>query len=323
MDRAKNRRVSYSKTAFLEKRLALTAGEGIGKKALSLALKALGVKKGFQFLIWTKAGEEDLSLPGFQTLAFKSGKEALKNPFKAHKLLQIKSRLSPGDWLKEASQIVLSRQATALVTGPVNKSSLKKYKAVGQTDLLKKLCGAKQAFMCFRGHLFNVILWTDHTPLKKVSIKTKAFEAFLRLALKSREFLSPPLQNRPLGVLGLNPHAGEGGLMGKEEEKILKPAFQAFSKKEIQGPLAPDTAFLKKNWGLYSFFIALYHDQGLIPFKMAHSHKGFAQTLGLPFLRLGVEHGTGRALKDKDISGQSFLNAIKEAMRLSALSNRP
>ena len=109
-----------------------------------------------------------------------------------------------------------------------------------------------------------------------------------------------------MGVLGLNPHAGEGGLIGKEEEDILKPLIKTFSPKEVQGLLVPDAAFLKKNWDLYSFFIALYHDQGLIPFKMIHSHRGFAQTLGLPFLRLGVDHGTGIGLKHREISSESF-----------------
>ena len=142
-----------------------------------------------------------------------------------------------------------------------------KHKALSQTALLKILCNKKNLFMCFRGALFNSILFTDHIPLKKVSIDKTKFKDFLSLALKARIFLKPSLRKKPLGVLGLNPHAGEGGLIGGEEEEILKPLLKTFSPKEVQGPLCPDTAFLKKNWKLYSFFIALYHDQGAYPFQ--------------------------------------------------------
>ena len=308
----------------LKNRLALTTGEpsGIGKRIALQALKILGPKKGFQFLIWTDDKTKALQVPPFQTLLFKTGKEALKSPFKENYILQIKSSGGPGDWLEEAGRLCLKKELSALLTGPVSKAVMKKNKhnALSQTALLKILCRKKNLFMCFRGALFNTILFTDHSPLKEVSINKRNFKDLLALALKARGFLKPSLQNKPLAVLGLNPHAGEGGLIGDEEEEILKPLLKAFSSKEVQGPLSPDSAFLKKNWKLYSFFIALYHDQGLIPFKTIHSHKGFVQTLGLPFLRLGVDHGTGLGLKDKEISSESFLKALKEALRIIRLS---
>ena len=119
--------------------------------------------------------------------------------------------------------------------------------------------------------------------------------------------------------MGLNPHAGERGLIGLEEERILKPFLKIFSPKEVQGPLVPDATFLRKNWKLYSFFVALYHDQGFISLKMIHSHKGFAQTLGLPFLRLGMDHGTGMGLQHKEVSSESFFNVLKETIKLIKL----
>ncbi len=315
MDRGKTNRLFHSHSFPLKNRLALTTGEGLGFHIACQALKKLGPKKNIQFLIWTH--EEELNIPPFQTLVFKNARSALKSPFKEEELLQIKSSSTAMDWLKEAGEICLKREASALLTGPMSKKPLGRFLAGGQTDILKKLCRIKQAFMCFRGANFNVILWTDHIPLKKISFPKKDFKDFLALCLSARALLPKGQQDKPLGLLGLNPHAGEGGRMGDEEEMFLKPVLKQFSLKNICGPLPPDTAFLKKNWKHYSFYVALYHDQGLIPFKMAHSHKGFAQTLGLPFLRLGVSHGTGAdLLKEKNISSFSFLSAIQEALRL-------
>lgn len=318
MDRRKKGWFFYNSAFPLKNRLALTTGDssGVGKIVACRALGVLGPKKNFQFLLWTANKEKTLKIKNFNTLVFKNSREALKSPFKENHLLQIKSSGSPGDWLESAGKLCLNKEASALITGPVSKTLLKPHKAIGQTALLTKLCQKKNSFMCFRGQFFNLILWTDHIPLKEVSINRLDFKKFLELCLTARSFLPEKLQKKPLGVLGLNPHAGEEGLIGKEESLLLKPLLKTFSKTEIQGPLSPDAAFLKKNWGKYSFFIALYHDQGLIPFKMAHSHKGFAQTLGLDFLRLGVDHGTGQNLKAKDVSYYSFLNALKEALRL-------
>ena len=318
MDRGKKIILFHKKIFSLKNRLALSAGDpsGIGRKIIEKSLKILGPKKNFQFLVWTSIHDKTLKIPEFKTLIFKNSETALKNPFKENQLLQIKHNEGPGAWLIEAGKFCLNKKTSALITGPVSKRLFIKYKAVGQTDLLKKLCGTEQVFMCFRGQFFNCILYTDHIPFKEISINKKKFKEFLKLALKARCFLPLRLQNKPLGVLSLNPHAGEGGLIGREEEQILKPVLKSFSLRDVQGPLPPDSAFLRKNWELYSFFIAIYHDQGLIPFKMIHSHSGFAQSLGLPFLRLGVDHGTGKGLKDKDISCNSFLMALKEALRL-------
>ena len=320
MDRRKRGGFFYYPPPSVKNRLALTAGdpEGIGKFIIKTALQKLGWKKNFQFVVWTEKKAKTLKVPAFQTLVFKTSKQALESPFNEQNILQIKNPRGPGKQLEEAAKLCLDNSLSALITGPTRKVSLvkTKYKAISQTVLLKKLCRKKDLFMCFRGAFFNTILLTDHIPLKRLSVNKTKLKELLLLALEARQFLKASLQQKPLGVLGLNPHAGEGGLIGEEEKKTLKPLFKSFSPKEVQGPLCPDSAFLKKNWNLYSFFIALYHDQGLIPFKMTHSHKGFVQTLGLPFLRLGVDHGTGRGLRKNEISSESFFQAIKEALRL-------
>lgn len=308
----------FHKTAFHltgPRRILVTTGDplGIGLKAAWQALLSLQPKKNIQFLIWTNRRAKTLTSPHFKTLTFKEESSALKSPFKEDQILQIKSLGTAKDWLISAGQLCLKGQAQVLITGPVRKQLLSG--AVGQTALLKSLCKAPHVFMCFRGKKFNIVLMTDHVPFKKVAVRPSILRACLDLALQHRVYLSPSLQNRPLGLLGLNPHAGEQGLIGHEEENIIKPLLKEFPKEKICGPLPPDSAFLKKNLKLYSFFIALYHDQGLIPFKAAHSHTGFVQTLGLPFLRLGVDHGVGLGLKDKEISSASFFSALKEATR--------
>ena len=319
MDRRAKKPSLYKTNFPLKNRIALTTGDpkGLGFFIAKKSLKNLGPKKNFQFLIWTHRRAETLKIPGFKTFTFSNSAQAFSCEFKENHLLQIKSKGGPGAWLLSAGQRALNQDISALITGPVNKSQLKKYKAVGQTDLLKNQAQAQDVFMCFRGSSFNVILLTDHTPFKKVKIDKQKLLKLLKQALLIRKMLPSHLQKKPLGVLGLNPHAGEKGILGSEEEKILKPLLKKW--KEVEGPLSPDGAFLKKNWSKYSFFIALYHDQGLIPFKMRHNQKGFAQSLGLPFLRLGVDHGTGIGLKNKEISHVSFLLALKESLRLIRL----
>lgn len=318
MDRRTKNYVLHCSTLPLKNRIALTTGDpqGVGRVAAGEALSRLGPKKTFQFLVWTDSKEKNFKVPGFQTATFSSAGEALKNPFCEKQILEIKSRGGVEAQLIEAGRICLNKDAFALVTGPVRKKLLKNARLRGQTDLLKRLCRTKEVYMCFRGKFFNVILWTDHIPLKKIHLDQKSFKAFLQLALNSRTLLKKHLRTKPIGVLGLNPHAGEKGLIGKEEELFLNPVLKSFSFKELEGPLPPDTAFLKQNWNRYSFFIALYHDQGLIPFKAIHSHTGFVQTLGLPFLRLGVAHGTAENLRKSPVSSDSFFGALKEAIQI-------
>ncbi len=175
--------------------------------------------------------------------------------------------------------------------------------------------------MGFLGAKFCVVLATGHEPL---SAATSNFSATtLKNALHAANSLRLTLPNsraqRPLAVVGMNPHAGEGGLLGREEGwmsaviKNLEPELG-----EIAGPLVPDAAFMPFNWKTYSVYLCPYHDQGLIPFKMVHGFKGGVHlTLGLPFVRTSVDHGTAKELfgKNKAEFG-SMKDAILTAIRL-------
>lgn len=315
----KNNKLCSSKN-FLKKRIGISTGDirGVGSFVASKSLQALGPQSYFQFLIWTNKQAPVLRIPGFKTQTFTSSSLALKACFNSKILLQIQSSKPVGDWIEELALLCLNSKISGMLTGPVSKKTIKnnKHKALSQTSLLSKLSNKKNVFMCFRGGLFNVVLFTDHIPLKKVSINIKKLKACLNLSLEARKFLKPALRNKPLGLLALNPHASENGLIGSEETKQLGPVLKSFSSKEVQGPLCPDSAFLKSQWNRYSFFIALYHDQGLIPFKLAHEHKGFSQTLGLPFLRFSVDHGLGLNVVKNKISYSSFLQSLKELLKV-------
>ena len=236
-------------------------------------------------------------------------------------LLEIKSSKTAGHWVEEAARLCMKKQISSLVTGPLSKETLNRSHPgiIGHTGLLKQISCREDIFMTFLGSYFNVILLTDHVSLRDITLKKEKLTALLKQALLFRSFLK---SKKPLGVLGLNPHGGEGGLLGTEELEIVKPVLKGFSKKEVIGPLSPDAAFLSKNWDRYSFFIALYHDQGLIPFKMAHSHRGAGFSLGLPFIRTSVDHGTGMDLTPKEVLPDSLLAALKQNLNLIQLTRQ-
>ena len=175
--------------------------------------------------------------------------------------------------------------------------------------------------MGFFGKQFSVVLATGHSPLARAIIEfspsrlTRAIAAAERL----RSILPPRQAALPLALVGLNPHAGESGLIGKDEIWLTKLVRDLSTSIDIVGPLVPDAAFLPPNWKRHSVYICPYHDQGLIPFKMVHGFdSGVHLTLGLPFVRTSVDHGTAKDLfgKNKAEHG-SMKDALRVAIRLS------
>jgi 4-hydroxythreonine-4-phosphate dehydrogenase len=202
----------------------------------------------------------------------------------------------------------------------MSKTSIRKagFKEIGHTELLQTYAGVSKLQMGFLGSAFHVVLATGHVPLKEVSAAltpAKLRSAFgyaheIQKAVKSAR----GRKGVSIYVLGLNPHAGEEGLLGSEESRVVRPAIQTAKRHGIviSGPLVPDAAFVPGNLPHGSIVVALYHDQGLIPFKMAHGYdEGVHLTLGLPFVRTSVDHGTA-----KDIFGQ---NKARHGSMLSAL----
>ena len=229
--------------------------------------------------------------------------------------------------LTDAAQRCLRREVDALVTAPVNKEAILRtgQPFVGQTEFISKLAATERTSMMLlgeddRGRWLRVALATTHVPLKRVAdeLKQDKIEQAIELAAQACRDLGLPRAR--VGVCGLNPHAGEGGQLGTEEQTVITPAVAAakLRKCDVAGPFAADTLFHQAYRGDYDAVVAMYHDQGLVPLKMIGFERGVNWTLGLPFIRTSPDHGTAY-----DIAGQgkadpsSMLAALRLAKRLA------
>ena len=174
--------------------------------------------------------------------------------------------------------------------------------------------------MSFLGKEFNVVLLTGHHSVKKAyeQINDELLTTCAELTHKFKGNLSAKQRTKPVAMVGLNPHAGEAGLLDKKELQCYQPVIKKLRSRKyaVTDPLVPDVCFQQEYWKKYSFYLAAYHDQGLIPFKMVH-RGGVQLSLGLPFLRTSVDHGTAKDIfgKNKADSG-SMENAIEVAIKL-------
>ena len=160
----------------------------------------------------------------------------------------------------------------------------------------------------------KIALLTTHIPLSEVPKKVTKKELEETIDIISNDFEKIfNVKNPLIGILGLNPHAGEGGYIGKEEEEIIKPFIKS-SKKNLDGPLSADTAFIEQNVDIYDVFLAMFHDQGLPVIKSMGFGSTLNITLGLPFFRVSVDHGTAYEIADKRVADFSSMN---EALRTS------
>ena len=228
--------------------------------------------------------------------------------------------------LREATKLAFGKKIDALITGPVSKEMINKtnHGFRGQTDELAKLCkvNLNEVIMLFAANDLRLALFTRHIPLKEVPLKitTKNLSNFLiRLNKELKKWFK--IKNPKIAVLGLNPHASENGLFGKEEKNIIIPVIKKLNKLglTISGPLSPDGTlakagqdFLLKKRQKYDVYVSFYHDQGLPMFKAVATLNGVNITLGLPFLRVSVDHGTAFDIAGKNTaSPQGLISAIK------------
>jgi 4-phospho-D-threonate 3-dehydrogenase / 4-phospho-D-erythronate 3-dehydrogenase len=227
--------------------------------------------------------------------------------------------------IEQAVRAVLEKKADALVTAPINKEAmhLAGVPFPGHTELLAHLTKSPlEPCMAFVASVDDVnppfpmvSLVTIHESLARVSalLTPERIERVIRLthdACRSRGMVAPRI-----GVLAFNPHAGEGGLFGDEEQRVIQPAIERVRQEgmDVSGPLVPDTAFLTP----FDAVVAMYHDQGLIPFKMAAFDSGVNVTLGLPIIRTSPDHGTAFDIAWQGIAKpESFRNAVKLAVQM-------
>ncbi len=250
------------------------------------------------------------------------------------------SKLSYGNssfyYLTKAIEIVKKYPNSALVTGPICKKSwsLAGHYFEGQTEVLAKLCSAKNVGMLFTakspitGWRFNTLLATTHIALCEVPkrLNTKLIHSKLDLF---KEFCDKYNEKHTLKVAGLNPHAGEEGILGNEERDWLNDALISWNEKNkdirLLGPLSPDScwnssakAWRHKDAEKHDGILAMYHDQGLIPMKVIALNYSVNTTIGLPFIRTSPDHGTGFDIAGKGIAqSQSMIEAIKTAIEMT------
>lgn len=219
---------------------------------------------------------------------------------------------------KKAIKLCEDKTADALVTLPIHKEAWFKagldYK--GHTDMLRDYFD-KEAIMMLGCEKMYVALFTEHIPLKTVPKKINT-EDLLRFLLD----LSRDLSAEKIAVLGLNPHAGDGGVLGNEDDSIakaIKKANKTLGRELFTGPMVPDTAFTQSMRNEYQHYVAMYHDQGLIPLKALYFDESVNISLNLPIVRTSVDHGTAFdiAYKDKNPSIKSYINAVKAAIELA------
>jgi 4-phospho-D-threonate 3-dehydrogenase / 4-phospho-D-erythronate 3-dehydrogenase len=210
----------------------------------------------------------------------------------------------------------------ALATAPINKEAfrLAGLPWTGHTDLLAHLTGARQVAMMFESDALRVVLATVHVPLRRVpdALSRETLEATIRLTADALpRFIKMPPR---IAVAGLNPHAGEHGVLGDEEERVHVPAIAACRTRgiDVAGPFPADTVFVRASRGEFDVVIACYHDQGLIPVKLLAFGEAVNVTLGLPIVRTSVDHGTAFDIAGKGVADpRSMIAAVRLAARLA------
>jgi 4-hydroxythreonine-4-phosphate dehydrogenase len=223
------------------------------------------------------------------------------------------------DAIKKAVGLLKNKKADALVTAPVNKEAINKSGVFfqGHTEYLAKATDTNRFAMMLCGGKLKVTTVTRHVPLKKVSgilTQAKIIEAakLTDHALKKYFGIKEPR----IGVCALNPHCGEGGKIGSEEQDMIIPAIKKIRRSilGIQGPISGDVIFYMAYHGKLDAVMSMYHDQGLGPLKMVAFEKGVNVTLGLPFIRTSPDHGTAYDIAGKDMANPS---SMKEAIKLA------
>ena len=214
----------------------------------------------------------------------------------------------------------LSKDYSGLVTGPINKKIINDFgfEFSGHTEFLADISNSQNVVMLLANKKLKVALLTTHLPLSLVP-ESVTIEKIIEMSLIINRSLENlwKIKNPKICILGLNPHAGEGGFIGTEEVDVIEPAIKELTSRGIGvfGPISADTAFTEEKLNHYDAYLAMFHDQGLPVLKSMGFGDSINITLGLPFLRVSVDHGTAYELAGKNIANPSSFN---EAMKLTS-----
>ncbi len=223
------------------------------------------------------------------------------------------SATAMAEYIRRAAAGALAGDFSAVITCPISKKALQEASIwhPGHTEMLAALTGAGRYRMMLAGTRLRVVLVTIHEPLAEVSqlLTVENILGCIRLtadALRQDFALEKP----HIAVAGFNPHGGEQGLFGREEIEIIEPAVRQYEGEAVvSGPWPPDTIFYKAANGDFDAVVCMYHDQGLIPFKLLHFKDGVNVTLGLPIVRTSVDHGTAYDIAGKGLADPASLRS--------------
>ena len=225
---------------------------------------------------------------------------------------------------KEAVKDAFQKKIDILITSPINKnlSYSSSFKYSGHTDYLKKTL-KKDPMMLMVSDNLKLGLFTEHIPIKDVVKELTVNRVAKKIKMLRQTLINDFLINEPrIAVLAINPHVGDNGVIGSEDQEILLPGIKK-NKGLIFGPFSADTFFCNENFKKYDGVMAAYHDQGLIPFKTMSFGKGVNYSAGLPIIRTSPDHGTGFDIAGKGVaSPTSFLQAIKVGVNIYKSRNK-
>lgn len=232
--------------------------------------------------------------------------------------VQAKAGKAAFEFIKKSVELVEEHKADAIATTPINKEALKtaKINYIGHTEILAGLTGTDDPMTMFQVRNLRVFFLTRHLSLKDAINCIKKDKVYNYILKCKKGLLQLGVENPKIAIAGLNPHAGEHGLFGMEEVEEIVPAVEDARKKgiNIEGPIGADSVFYKALKGNYDAVISLYHDQGHIATKMVDFEKTISITVGLPFIRTSVDHGTAF-----DIAGKNIVSSVsmEEAIKLA------
>lgn len=229
-------------------------------------------------------------------------------------------------FIRAAVALCMKRKFDGIVTGPICKKSIQSAgcKFTGHTEYLAHLAGCRRTVMMLIGGRLRVVLATRHLPLSGVpnALNRREIIEIVEMAKLGLKWLNAP--QKTIGVCALNPHAGDGGMLGKEENQFILPAIEQLRRNgvKIKGPIPADVIFYQAMHDKFGAVLAMYHDQGLGPLKMISFDTGVNLTLGLPFVRTSPDHGTAFDIAGRGIaSSSSMVEAIKLAIQLARRPN--
>ncbi len=291
----------------MQPRIGITLGDaaGIGPEVVAAALQSTRLRGGVEFVV---VGKYPDAVPGVPT------------PETAR---------AAATALEEAAQRALAKDLAAVVTGPIHKARMYEigFAFPGQTEFFAARAGVENFAMLLTGGALSVALVTTHIPLRAVPDSLRQNE-IVRVGKLLHDFLYARLGRAPrIAVAGLNPHAGESGTIGREEEETIIPATHELQEllgtdATIGGPFSPDTVFHHAAEGAWDGVLCMYHDQGLIPLKLHAFHEGVNVTLGLPFPRTSPDHGTAFEIAGKGLARpDSMIAALNLAAELARRAN--